>query len=129
MMTASRLRWIRWAWRVAGATYIAGALTLLVGSSVIVFWTSLLFTPLLAWTLVLTRSKVLAAVGIPVVGAALLSSALLLNSLATSRQVPQSMLFQGLWFVAVLGPVTLYPVVSRYVTVELQRSAGAANPR
>jgi len=124
-MTTTRLRWIRWAWRVAGATYIAGALTLLVGSSVIVFWTSLLFTPLLAWTLLLTRSKLLAYVGIPVIGAALLSSA----QLVTSRQVPQSALVQGLWFVAVLGPMILYPVVSRYVTVELQRLAGTSNPR
>ena len=123
-MTTARLRWIRWAWRVAGATYIAGALTLLVGSSVIVFWTSLLFTPLLAWTLFLTRSKVVAAVGIPVVGAALLSSGLLLNSLS-----PQSILFQGLWFVAVLGPFILYPVVSRYVKVELQRATEESNPR
>ncbi len=128
-MTTTRLRWIRWAWRVAGATYIAGALTLLVGSSVIVFWTSLLFAPLLAWTLFLTRSKLLAAVGIPVVGAALLSSVQLLNSLATSRQAPQSILFQVLWFVAVLGPLILYPVVSRYVTAELKESAGVSNPQ
>ena len=127
-MTTTRLRWIRWAWRVAGATYIAGALTLLVGSSVIVFWTSLLFTPLLAWTLFLTRSRVLAAVGIPVVGAALLSSVQLMNSLVTSQQVPRSILFQGLWFVAVLGPLILYPVVSRYVKVELQRVA-VSDPR
>ena len=128
-MTTTRLRWIRWAWRVAGATYIAGALTLLVGSSVIVFWTSLLFTPLLAWTLFLTRSKILAAVGIPVIGAALLSSAQLLNSLASNRQVPQSILFQGLWFVAVLGPLILYPVIGRYVTAELKRVAGTSDPR
>ena len=123
-MTTARLRWIRWAWRVAGATYIAGALTLMVGSSVIVFWTSLLFTPLLAWTLLVTRSKVLAAVGIPVVAAALLSSALLLNSLS-----PQSILFKGLWFMAVLGPFILYPVVSRYVNVELKRVADVSDPR
>ena len=126
-MTIARLRWIRWAWRIAGATYIAGAVTLLVGSSVIVFWTSLLFTPLLAWTLFRTRSKVL-AVGIPVVGAALLSSAQLMNSLVPRQQVPQSMLFQGLWFVAVLGPLILYPVVSRYVKVELRRLV-ASDPR
>ena len=128
-MTTSRLRWILWAWRVANATYIAGALTLLTGSSVIVFWTLLLFTPLLVVTLLQTRSKLIAAVGIPLIGAALLSAVHLWNSIAISRQVPPSTLFQVIWFAGVLGPFILYVVVSRYVAAELQRLAGASNPR
>lgn len=127
-MTASRLRWIRWAWRVATATYAAGAITLLPGASLIVFWTALLFTPLLVVTLAQTRSKQLAVAGIPLVGAAIVAAILLGASLSDSQQVPTSVLFQTIWFAGIIAPLILYPIISRFVSRELLKQSGA-DPR
>ena len=110
-------RWLKWAWKIAFATYVAGALTLLQGSSVIVFWTVILYTPLIIWTLAVTRSRFLAAAMLPVLGAALFAAGHLLYVFKTAKPMPQSALFQAIWFIGVLGPLALYPVVSRYVAV------------
>lgn len=124
-MTTAQLRWIRWAWRVAFASYLGGAVTLLPGSSLIVFWSALLFTPLVIATYVVTRSKRLAAVCGVVIGAALLSCVQLWLVLSRRSQVPQDLLSQGLWLIGVFGPFVLYFVVSRYLKAESQRLAVA----
>jgi|KBSSwiStaDraftv2_1062776.scaffolds.fasta_scaffold147079_3 hypothetical protein len=113
-------RWLRWAWKVAFATYVAGALTLATGSSLIVFWTVLLFTPLITWTLVATRSRRLAAMTLPVLGSAVLAAAYLGYGLQTRRGVPSSTIFQVTWLIGVFGPLVLYWFVSR----ELSRDPG-----
>ena len=128
-MTSTRLRWIRWAWRVAFASYLGGAVTLLPGSSLIVFWSAILFMPLVIATVLLTRSKSLAAACGVVVGSALLSCAQLLHVFNRKGQVPQDLLSQGLWLIGVFGPLVLYLVVSRYLKAESQRLAGASDPR
>lgn len=115
-MTTTQLRWIRWAWRVAFASYLGGAVTLLPGSSLIVFWSVLLFTPLVVATLVVTRSTRLAAVCGVVIGAALLSCAQLWLVLSRSGRVPQDLLSQTLWLIGVFGPFVLYFIVSRHLT-------------
>ena len=127
-MTTTQLRWIRWAWRIAFASYLGGAVTLLPGSSLIVFWSALLFTPLVAWTLVVTRLKRLAAACAVVVGAALLSCAQLVV-FGAGGQVPRDLLSQGLWLIGVFGPFVLYFVVSWYLKAEWQRMAGASDLR
>ena len=114
-MSAGRLRWILWAWRVAGASYVAGALPLTPGGLLIVFWTALLFTPLLVVTLVVTRSRTIAIVGIPLIGSALLVACYLFFVLSTQRTIPEAPAFQVLALVAILGPLALYFVVSRHV--------------
>ena len=106
-------RWLRWAWKIAFATYVAGALTLSPGASLIVFWTVLVFTPLITWTLVATRSRRLAAMTLPVLGAAIVGMAQLIYVFRTDRPMPDSPLFQAIWFVGVLGPLVLYPFVNR----------------
>lgn len=122
-MNATRLRWILWAWRVACASYVAGALPLTPGGSLIVFWTALLFTPLLGWTLAVTRSRAIAMIGIPLVGSAVLAAGYLFYALSTNRSVPQSLAFQALFFVAVFGPFAIYFVVSRHVRGVVRREA------
>ena len=114
-MNEPRLRWVLWAWKVACASYVAGALPLITGSSLVVFWTALLFTPLLAWTLAVTRSKSIAMIGIPLIGSAVLAAAYLFYAFGANRSVPQSPAFQALFFVAVFGPFALYFVVRRHV--------------
>lgn len=128
-MTTARLRWIRWAWRVAFASYLGGVVTLLPGSSLIVFWSALLFTPLVVATLVVTRSKRLTVVCGVVIGAALLSCAQLWLALSRSGRVPQDLFSQALWLIGVFGPFVLYFVVSRYLKAESQRLAGVSVPR
>lgn len=114
-MNAKRLRWVLWAWRVACASYVAGALPLVTGSSIIVFWTALLFTPLLAWTLAVTRSRAIAMTGIPLVGSAVLAAGYLFYAFSTNRAIPQSPAFQAFFLVATLAPFGLYFVVRRHV--------------
>jgi hypothetical protein len=114
-MNAKRLRWILWAWKVACASYVAGALPLITGSSLIVIWTALLFTPLLAWTLSITRSREIAMIGIPLVGSAVLAAGYLFYAFSADRSVSLSPAFQALLFVAVFGPFVLYFVVRRHV--------------
>ena len=128
-MTTKTLRWLRWAWRVAFASYLGGAVTLLPGSSLIVFWSAILFMPLVIATVGLTRSKSLAAACGIVVGAALLSCAQLVLALNRKGQVPQDLQSQGLWLIGVFGPFVLYFVVSRYLKAESLRLAGASDLR
>lgn len=115
-MNAKRLRWLVWIWRVVGASYVAGVLTLSPAGSLIVVWAALLFTPLLIITLSATRSKVIAYVGIPVVLAALLATVQLFTSLRATNGVPRSTLFMTIWVVATLGPIVLYILVTRHVS-------------
>jgi hypothetical protein len=127
-MNATRLRWVHWAWKVACASYVAGALPLITGSSLIVFWTALLFTPLLAWTLAVTRSRAIAMIGIPLIGSAVLAAGYLFFAFSTNRSVPQAPAFQALFFVAVFGPFALYFIVRRHVA-GLIRSAASSEPK
>ena len=115
-MNAKRLRWLVWIWRVVGASYVAGVLTLSPAGSLIVVWAALLFTPLLVVTLSATRSKLIAYVGIPVVVAALLATVQLFTSLRATNGVPRSPLFMTIWVVATLGPIVLYILVTRHVS-------------
>lgn len=114
-MSANRLRWLVWSWRVACASYVVGLLTLLPYASLIVWWTTLLFTPLLVVTLVMTRSRQIALAGVPVVIAAFGASMYLWYSLSTRNAVPRSPGYLVIWFIGILGPLALYPLVSRYV--------------
>jgi hypothetical protein len=114
-MMPNRLRWLMWSWRVACASYVVGLLTMLPYASLIVWWTTLLFTPLLVVTLLMTRSRPIAMAGIPVVAAALGASMYLWYSISTGNPVPRSIPYLVIWFVGILGPVALYPLVSRYV--------------
>ena len=121
-MNEKRLRWLMWWWRIIGATYVAGVLTLLPYGAMIVIWTALLFTPLLVVTLATTRSKLLAYVGIPVVATALIAALHLILELRATRQVPRSPLFTAVWFTATIGPIVLYPLATRHLS-KLLRSA------
>ena len=82
-MNEKRLRWLVWIWRVVGASYVAGVLSLSPYGATIVVWAALLFTPLLIVTLVATRSKLIAWVGIPIVLAALIVGAAMLMQVQT----------------------------------------------
>ena len=114
-MKRSRLEWLVWVWRVSCASYVVGVVTLLPYWSLIVWWTALLFAPLLAVTLVMTRSRRLAMAGIPVVASAMLGAGLLWYGVATGRGVPESAVYLVFWFTGVIGPVALYPLVAREV--------------
>ena len=115
-MNVGRLRWLLWTWRVVGASYAAGVLTLLPYGSVIVVWAAVLFTPLLIVTVVATRERLIAFVGIPVVLAAFLASFHLFTTLKATRQVPMSLSFMAVWVVATVGPIVLYVLVSRHLS-------------
>jgi hypothetical protein len=117
-----RLRWLVWIWRVVGASYVAGVLTVSPYGSMIVVWAALLFTPLLIFTLVTTRSKLIAYVGIPVVLAALIATVQLFTSLQSTNVVPRSLAFMTLWSVATLGPVVLYILVTRHLSKTIKAS-------
>jgi apolipoprotein N-acyltransferase len=114
-MKRSRLEWLMWAWRVACASYVVGVVTMLSYSSLIVWWTLILFGPLLTVTLRMTRSKRLATLGIPVVAAGALAAALLWYSVSSGKGVPQSAVYLVLWITGVIGPIVLYPIVAREV--------------
>ena len=114
-MKRSRLEWLMWFWRVACASYVVGVVTMLSYSSLIVWWTLILFGPLLAVTLRMTRSKRLATLGIPVVAAGALAAALLWSSVSSGRGVPNSPVYLVLWVTWVIGPIVLYPFVAREV--------------
>jgi hypothetical protein len=117
-----RLRWLVWIWRVVGASYVAGVLTVSPYGSMIVVWAALLFTPLLIFTLVTTRSKLIAYVGTPVVLAALIATVQLFTSLQSTNVVPRSLAFMTLWSVATLGPVVLYILVTRHLSKTIKAS-------
>jgi len=114
-MKRSRLEWLMWAWRVACASYVVGVLTMLPFASLIVWWTLLLFGPLLTVTLRMTHSDRLAKLGIPVVASAALAAALLWYSVSSGKGVPQSPVYLVLWVTGVIGPIILYPFVAREV--------------
>ena len=111
-MNVGRLRWLVWTWRVVGASYVAGVLTLSPYGALIVVWAALLFTPLLIVTLITTRSKLIAYVGIPVVLAALVATL----QLFTSLRATTGPAFMTLWVIATVGPIALYILVSRHLS-------------
>ena len=115
-MDPKRLRWLVWTWRVVGASYVAGVLTLSPYGSLIVVWAALLFTPLLIMTLLTTRSRLIAYVGTPIILAALLATLQLFTSLRATNGIPRSPGFMTLWVVATLGPIALYILVSRHLS-------------
>ena len=115
-MNVSRLRWLVWVWRIVGASYVAGVLTLSPYGSLIVVWAALLFTPLLIVTVVATRSRLIAYAGTPVVLAAVLASFQLFTSLQATKGVPRSPVFMTVWVVATLGPIALYILVTRHLS-------------
>jgi len=121
-MNLKQTRWLMWTWRVVGASYVAGFLTLLPVGAVIVFWTALLFTPLLIVTLIATRAKLVAWVGIPVVAAALIASLQLIFALREDG-VPRTLAFQVVWFAASLGPFVLYPIVTRHLSNRIRAAS------
>jgi len=121
-MNLKQTRWLMWTWRVVGASYVAGFLTLLPVGAVIVFWTALLFTPLLIVTLIATRAKLVAWVGIPVVAAALIASLQLIFALREDG-VPRTLAFQVIWFAASLGPFVLYPIATRHLSKQIKAAA------
>jgi hypothetical protein len=125
-MNAKQVRWLVWIWRVVGASYVAGVLTLSPYGSMIVVWAALLFTPLLIVTLVATRSKLITYAGIPVVLAALIATFQLFMSSQSTNAVPRSLAFMMLWSVATLGPVVLYILVTRHLSKQVQ---GLENPQ
>jgi len=121
-MNEKQMRWLMWWWRVVGASYVAGFLTLLPVGAVIVFWAALLFTPLLIVTLRATRSSLIAYVGVPVVAAALFASFYLVFALRSS-ELPRTVAFQAVWFMASLGPFVLYPIATRQLSNNLKSLA------
>ena len=115
---SKRFWWLGWAWRIACASYAVGFLTFLPYQMLMVWWSALLFTPLVLVTLRMTRSPLLARAGIPVTAAALGAAIHLLYSGMTQQGIPESALYNALWLIGVLGPFVLFFLVSR----ELQRS-------
>ena len=119
-MTEKQVRWLQWFWRVAFASYVAGVLTMFQAGSIIVFWAALLFTPLLVVTLRRTRSSLIAWVGIPVVVATMVACVQLFLALGATKQIPQSPVYLAVWFIATLGPILIYVVVSRVLSKRLK---------
>jgi hypothetical protein len=112
-MKRSPLEWLMWAWRIACASYVVGVLTLLPYGSIIVWWTLILFVPLLAVTLRMTRSNRLAMIGVPVMASAALAAGILSYDVATGKGLMESPVYLVLWFTGVIGPIVLYPIVAR----------------
>lgn len=114
-MKRSKLEWLMWTWRIACASYLVGVLTMLPYASLFVWWTLLVFGPLLAVTLRMTRSKQLATLGIPVIACAALAAVLLWYGVRSGRGVPEFAVYLVLWITGVIGPIVLYPFVAREV--------------
>ena len=112
-MKRSPLEWLMWTWRIACASYVVGVLTLLPYGSIIVWWTLILFVPLLAVTLRMTRSNRLAKIGIPVLAAEALAAGTLSCDIAKGKRLMESPVYLMLWFTGVIGPIVLYPIVAR----------------
>ena len=127
-MNEKRLRWLVWIWRVVGASYVAGVLTLSPYGSLIVVWAALLFTPLLIVTLRATRSKLIAYVGIPIILAALVATLQLFTSLRATQGVPRSPLFMTIWVVATVGPIALYILVTRLLSKKIKPGVNPPAP-
>ena len=121
---SKRWWWLGWSWRIACATYLVGFLTFLPFQIILVWWSALLFTPLVAVTLYMTRAPRLAKAGIPVVIAAVVAAGYLLYAGVTRQGIPTSMLYNLVWIVGVLGPFVLFFLVTRHLSA-LTRSVGA----
>ena len=124
-MKRSPLEWLMWTWRIACASYVVGLLTLLPYGSIIVWWTLILFVPLLAVTLRMTRSNRLAKIGLPVLAAAALAAAILSYDVARGKALMASPVYLILWFTGVIGPIVLYPFVVREIGRIIRSNAPA----
>jgi hypothetical protein len=107
--------WLGWTWRIACASYAVGFLTFLPYQMIMIWWSALLFTPLVIATLHMTRSPQLARIAIPVVAAAISAAAYLLYSGMSRQGLPDSPIYGALWLVGVLGPFVLFFLVSRHL--------------
>lgn len=105
--------WLGWSWRVACASYAVGLLTFLPYALVMIWWSALLFTPLVLVTLSMTRDRAIANFGIPVMAAALYASIHLLYTGVNQLGLPQSKVFLIVWLVGLLGPFAIFLVVTR----------------
>ena len=114
-MKRTPLEWLMWTWRIACASYVVGLLTLLPYGSIIVWWTLILFVPLLAVTLRMTRSNLLAKIGVPVLAAAALAAGILSYDVARGKALMESPVYLVLWFTGVIGPIVMYPIVVREI--------------
>ena len=112
---SKRWWWLGWSWRIACATYLVGFLTFLPYQIMIIWWSALLFTPLVAVTLYMTRAPRLAKAGIPVMIAALTAAGYLIYAGISRQGIPQSPIYNVVWLVGALGPFVLFFVVSRYL--------------
>jgi len=127
-MKRTPLEWLMWTWRIACASYVVGVLTMLPFASLIVWWTLLLFGPLVAVTWRMTRSRRLATLGSAVVASAGLAAALLWYGVGSGRGVPKSPVYLVLWVTGVIGPIVLYPIVVREIGRIRSNSAPAIKP-
>ena len=108
--------WLGWSWRIACATYLVGFLTFLPYQHLLIWWSALLFTPLVIVTLYMTRSSRLAKFGVPVVLAALIAGGYLLFTGFTQQGLPSSAIYNVVWLLGALGPFVLFFIVSRHLT-------------
>lgn len=114
-MKRTPLEWLMWSWRIACASYVVGLLTLLPYGSIIVWWTLILFVPLLAVTLRMTRSNRLAKIGVPILAAAALAAGILSYDVARGKALMESPVYLVLWITGVIGPIVMYPIVVREI--------------
>ena len=124
-MKRSPLEWLMWTWRIACASYVVGVLTLLPYGSIIVWWTLILFVPLLAVTLRMTRSNRLAKFGVAVLAAAALAAGILSYDVARGKGLMASPVYLVLWITGVIGPIVLYPFVVREIGRIIKSNAPA----
>lgn len=115
--------WLGWSWKVACATYLVGFLTFLPFQMLIIWWSAILFTPLVVVTLRMTRSPRLAKFGIPVVVAALVGAVYLIYSGLSREGLPSSKIYSAVWLVGVLGPFVLFFLVSRHLAPLIKASS------
>lgn len=124
---SKRWWWLGWTWRIACASYAVGFLTFLPYQMIMVWWSALLFTPLVVVTVCMTRSPRLARFGVPVVVAAVVAAGYLLYSGMTRQGLPTSPLYNAVWLVGVLGPFVLFFLVSRDLAA-LQKTSSFSKP-
>jgi apolipoprotein N-acyltransferase len=125
-MKRSPLEWLMWSWRVACASYVVGVLTMLPFASLIVWWTLLLFGPLVAVTWRMTRSRRVATLGGGALACAGVAAALLWYGVSSGSGVPKSPVYLVLWVTGVIGPIVLYPIVVREIGRVIGSSPGQA---
>ena len=114
--------WLGWSWRIACATYLVGFLTFLPYQHLLIWWSALLFTPLVIVTWYMTRSSRLAKFGVPVVLAALIAGGYLLFTGFTQQGLPSSAMYNVVWLLGALGPFVLFFIVSRHLA-SLEKSS------